>query len=256
MAVTVLMTSTASAQTRSIGADLPVRLYDLSGQSDDQRRIALETATAALASAGVRILWTLCAPADRSDAGCNAPPRDSERIVRVLQTSPAWSRREGVSMGDSVIDCGSQSGGFATVYADRVSWMAARAAITPAVLLGLAIGHELGHLLLGSGHTSAGIMRRSWPLNELRWNRPGDWQFTREQIAVLGLAEAGSRNDNANSASAGPGRPASRRRACGWRTYDVAPASGVAADYFRARCSSLWSHKPNLEVSVASANCP
>jgi hypothetical protein len=47
------------------------------------------------------------------------------------------------------------------------------------------IAHELGHLLLGSGHTSAGIMRRSWTLNELRWPRPGDWQFTKEQVAAL-----------------------------------------------------------------------
>ena len=87
-------------------------------------------------------------------------------------------------MGDSIIDRRSQSGVFATVYADRVSYMASRAAINPAVLLGRAIAHELGHLQLGSGHSSAGIMRRSWTVNELRCSRPGDWQFTKEQIAV------------------------------------------------------------------------
>jgi len=94
-------------------------------------------------------------------------------------------------MGDSVVDRGSQSGVLATVHADRVSWMASRAGIAPAVLLGLAIAHELGHLLLGSSHTSDGIMRRNWTLNELRWSRPGDWQFTKEQITVLGIHRSG-----------------------------------------------------------------
>ena len=88
-------------------------------------------------------------------------------------------------MGDSVVDRESKSGAFATIHADRVSWMASRAGIAQAVLLGLAIAHELGHLLLGSSHTSTGIMRRSWTLNELRWSRPGDWQFSKEQIAML-----------------------------------------------------------------------
>ena len=183
--VIALVTSTAHAQTRWAGADLPVRVFDLTGQRDDQRQVALETATAVLATAGVRILWTRCVSAGSSDTGCSAPRRDTELVLRVMQTSPTWRRQEGVSMGDSVIDRGSQSGVLATVYADRVSWVASRAGMTPAVLLGLAIAHELGHLLLGSSHTSAGIMRRSWTLNELRWSRPGDWQFTKEQTAVL-----------------------------------------------------------------------
>jgi hypothetical protein len=161
---------------------MPVRIYDVTGQSDDQRQVAHDTASAVLVTAGVRIVWTLCTPA--GEIGCNVPRRNNELAVRVLATSSAWDRRAGVSMGESIIDRRSKSGVFATVYADRVSYMASRAAINPAVLLGRAIAHELGHLQLGSGHSSAGIMRRSWTLNELRCSRPGDWQFTTEQIAV------------------------------------------------------------------------
>jgi len=157
-------------------------MYDLTGLSNDHRQVALTTATAVLATARVRIDWILCAPAGEN--GCDAPRRETELVVRVLATSSEWARRDAVSMGDSIIDRASQSGVFATVYADRVSWMASRAAIDPAVLLGRAIAHELGHLMLGSSHSSAGIMRRSWTLNELRCSRPGDWQFTKEQIAV------------------------------------------------------------------------
>jgi hypothetical protein len=183
--IIVLATSAAHAQTRSAGADLPVRVYDLTDQGEDQRQVALATATAVLTTAGVRIAWTLCSPAGGSEIGCSAPRRDTERVVRVMQTSPEWRRQDGVALGDSVVDRGSQSGVLATIHADRVSWVASRAGITKAVLLGRAIAHELGHLLLGSGHTSAGVMRRSWTLSELRWPRPGDWQFTKEQVAAL-----------------------------------------------------------------------
>ena len=180
-----LVATTAYAQTRGTGAELPVRVYDLTGQGDDQRRVTLATATAVMANAGVRIAWTLCAPVVDSESGCDAPPRDTDRIVRLMKTSPPWRRQEGVSMGDSIVDRGSQSGAFATIHGDRVSWMASRAGIAQATLLGLATAHELGHLLLGSSHTSAGIMRRSWTLNELRWSRPADWQFSKEQSAAL-----------------------------------------------------------------------
>lgn len=218
MAVSLLGTSAVHAQTRWVGAPLPVRMIDLTVQRDDQRQVALETATAVLAAAGVRILWTLCVPAGRSETGCSAPLRDTERIVRVLETSPAWPQREGVSIGASVIDRQSQSGVLGTVYADRVSWMASRAAINPAVLLGRAIAHEMGHLLLGARHASAGIMRRSWTLQELRRSRLSDWQFTKEQIAVLAASATALRPPSvprpSSSFRPGPceGRDGRRRR--------------------------------------------
>jgi hypothetical protein len=185
-ALIVLMSSPAHAQNRRPAVELPVRIFDLTGQRDDQRQVALDTAATVMTTAGVRVIWTLCSAAVTSAPDCDRPLRDTERIVRVMQTSPPWSRQEGAPMGDSVVDGKSQSGVLATVYGDRVDWMASRAAINPAVLIGRAIAHELGHLLLGSRHASAGIMRRSWSANDLRCDRPGNWQFTREQVAMLG----------------------------------------------------------------------
>ena len=183
----LLATSAAHAQLDSAGVEVPVRIFDLSGQPDDQRRVALDTATAVMATAGVRVAWKACASAGIPGVSCNSPLGGTERVVRLLPTSPSWSRQEGAPMGHSVVDSRLESGVLATIYADRVSWMASRAAINPAVLLGRAMAHELGHLLLGASHSSAGIMRRCWTAKDLRWDSPGDWQFTKEQVSVLGL---------------------------------------------------------------------
>jgi hypothetical protein len=46
-------------------------------------------------------------------------------------------------------------------------------------LLGRAIAHEIGHLLLRApGHAQSGLMRPLWTDEELSQNRPGDWTFS------------------------------------------------------------------------------
>jgi hypothetical protein len=54
------------------------------------------------------------------------------------------------------------------------------------VLLGDAITHELGHLLLGSGsHSPTGIMCGQWDRNYLRLALMGRQLFTPQQSALL-----------------------------------------------------------------------
>jgi hypothetical protein len=58
-------------------------------------------------------------------------------------------------------------------------------------LLGRAIAHELGHLLLGrSRHSSNGLMRAVWSQEEIRGTRPAGWQFSTAEAAQMrqGLA--------------------------------------------------------------------
>ena len=127
MAVILLSTSAATEQRHSAVVDLPVRVFDRSGQSDDGRTLALETAAAVLATAGVRVTWTVCS-GGTSAIGCSEALKETERVVGLMPTSPSWSRQEGASMGHSVVDGRTRSGVLATIYADRVDWMASRAA--------------------------------------------------------------------------------------------------------------------------------
>jgi hypothetical protein len=54
-----------------------------------------------------------------------------------------------------------------------------------AMLLGVVIAHELGHLLLGPGHTPNGVMRSRWGGPDLRALSQRHLKFTREQQAKM-----------------------------------------------------------------------
>jgi len=66
--------------------------------------------------------------------------------------------------------------------------------VSESQILGIAIAHELGHLLLDlQGHSANGIMRGEWGLTDLRNAAFGMLLFTPEQAEVL-RANARSRN--------------------------------------------------------------
>ena len=186
-AIMLSVASTVHAQDSWSGPELPVRVFDLTGQHAEKRRAALEIAAGVLADAGVRIVWTVCGSAGGVVTDCSASLKHNERVIRVNQRSPTVRNQEHAVMGDAVVDRRIQSGVLATIYADRVWSMASRAAVDNAVLLGRAIAHELGHLLLGGSHSSTGIMRSRWTVNEIRWDRPDDWRFTNAQVATLAV---------------------------------------------------------------------
>ncbi len=52
-------------------------------------------------------------------------------------------------------------------------------------LLGLVVCHELGHLLLGPGHTSDGIMVGRWSGEQTEAGRKRRLRFTRQQATVI-----------------------------------------------------------------------
>ena len=93
---------------------------------------------------------------------------------------------ETVPLGDAFVDTGSASAVLATVYIDRVARVAKAAGIDPGTLLGYAVAHELGHLLLATNsHGVRGLMRSTWRDDELRSDRKTDWAFTVEETAAI-----------------------------------------------------------------------
>jgi hypothetical protein len=96
-------------------------------------------------------------------------------IVRIV---PAPAATAAGSLGCAVIDLRTGAGTLATIYGDRVSLVAARTGVVEATLLGRAIAHEIGHLLLGTPqHAASGLMRAQWSDRELRNNLAADWTF-------------------------------------------------------------------------------
>ena len=179
---------------RSAGAavtDAPavvVRVYQAAVAEPPDVSAALAVAHAALAAAAIDIVWQRCHAAA---ASCRTVPARSELSIRLVNgVSAAASRTQ--PLGEALIDTATGRGVLATVFLDRVAWLARLAGSDGNALLGRAIAHEIGHLLLGStSHSRDGLMRPIWSPRDLRRAQPHDWMFSRADVVALHAARRG-----------------------------------------------------------------
>jgi hypothetical protein len=156
-----------------LALSLAVRVYDNTGLPPGDRAAALAAAHATLKNAGIAVTWR----------GDDAVPAPGDVIVRIVAASAEASPG---SLGFSLIDVERRVGTLATVYADRVAELAARSGADSGLLLGRAMAHEIGHLLLGTTrHADRGLMRGVWTSVEVHRERPWDWSLSREDAARM-----------------------------------------------------------------------
>lgn len=157
---------------------LVVRTYDTFGVGAGERDVATSTARQLLRSAEIDILWRNCTrPA--ADPACASSLAAGELSVRFVSTP---SSDTSADLGRSLVDVVEKRGSLCTVFVDRVHQFAADAGIEPGVLLGRAMAHELGHLLLGTNnHSRHGLMRPQWLLGELKRDVMTDWTLSRSE---------------------------------------------------------------------------
>jgi hypothetical protein len=143
-----------------------------------------------LAAAGERIVWLEFSGKNRL---AQASPNNlaADLFLRILKAS-AIRRVRRISaadvMGEAIVAPGSESlvpGRFANLFYDRVQHVSALWGLFSGQILGDAIAHELGHLLLGSGHSPEGIMKGHWTLQDLRIASHGGLPFSQAQAVLL-----------------------------------------------------------------------
>jgi hypothetical protein len=172
--------------------EVAVRIYDTAAVAAGVRAAALETASSTIAPAGASIRWHIC---HGNGGSCASVPQPGELLVRIVRapvTAPDGSgmarlrSAAGLPLGDAYVDAGRSTGVLATVYFDRVVRLAAESGSDVATLLGYAIAHEIGHLLLASNtHATHGLMRPLWSSRELRRGRAADWTFAEGELAAI-----------------------------------------------------------------------
>ncbi len=198
--VCAIVTAIASASTilpanaAVIIDSLMIRVYDTAGVLARDRARAMRVAERVLASGQVYVQWRDCTPnsAARLPAECEAVPATSDLLVRITRSPAGTSVGAERALGYSLIDTASGRGTLATIYIDRVDWLAGEARAPRAALLGRAIAHELGHLVLGSNaHSGNGLMRAVWTAAEVARDRSSDWMFSADNRAVLLNARVG-----------------------------------------------------------------
>jgi len=101
--------------------------------------------------------------------------------------SPSQSAVEGdESLGTALVDPATGTGVLATVFVDRVERLAGRSDGDFGMMLGRAMAHEIGHLLMGrASHASAGLMRPRWTRAEIARNATADWRFDLSDVRAI-----------------------------------------------------------------------
>ena len=179
-----VLTTAGVAQAAEIPANpVTVRVYETSQLDPSVKTAALNLARTTLAAAAVDVSWKPCGP--RAGAAlCDRPPA-GELVLRIVRSTVRYDRRS-LPLGDALVNTASADAILATVYLDRVVRVARAARMDTRTLLGYAIAHELGHLLLAStSHNTRGLMRPIWRDEELRSARSADWSFTAQEIAAI-----------------------------------------------------------------------
>jgi hypothetical protein len=162
---------------------LAVRVFDITGVGSRDLEAALSEAGAHLEESGLTVSWNLCSDPSRA-APCDRPLGRDEIIVRLMGSRGADAGI--VTMGFAQIDPAKPRSLLATVYWDRVLWVARNAGVNARPLLGRAIAHEIGHLLINTNsHANAGLMRATWSQAELRQNTPADWRFDEGEAHLM-----------------------------------------------------------------------
>ena len=178
-------------QAVGLAATIFIRSYNNFGMPAPDLAVAREHAQAILQEAGVNVVWIDCwagGPREAVDTvdRCQEPV-GSAIVLRLLKTKVIdRSKSKFVSMGFSLVGTPGSAPFLATVYVDRAESVARGAGIDPRRVLGLAIAHEIGHVLLNSNsHAPSGLMRAVWSSTELRRNDLAAWRFLETEAAQV-----------------------------------------------------------------------
>jgi hypothetical protein len=180
--VSLICTPSATRGAVTAWTAVVVRVYDANGVIAATNRQALDQARKVLEAASIDVLWRMC-PASPS---CDAPMPPGELAIRIVRTPVPPHYRGTLPLGDAMIDTRAGAGVLATLYVDRVEWLAHQSGTDSRALLGNAIAHELGHLLLATTtHGPVGLMRAYWSQAEVRRGQPRDWSFAPTELAAM-----------------------------------------------------------------------
>ena len=147
-------------------------------------------ATQILRQAGVRAVWFDCSTTvarGQRQPLCDRAPEPTDLFLNFEEDIQSFSPNlRDNTLGFALIPAGVGQGDRAYISDRRVHIMARRFATSPAMILGLAAAHEIGHLLMNSrDHSASGLMRAGWDVNDLRRAAQGDLRFTEDQVKKL-----------------------------------------------------------------------
>jgi len=171
---------------------LTLRVVKESGISSRLIEDAEDEAGFILGKAGVRVEWLNCpdgiatwSPQDL----CSQVLGSREFDVRIVVRHPR--ERHGHALGFAVLpDGANEARPYAVICYPVAEVMAHLSMADTFQVVGAAIAHEVGHLLLGPNHSSAGLMRAKWTGEELERISLRSLRFSSDECTQLQQAIA------------------------------------------------------------------
>jgi hypothetical protein len=179
----ILATTPAFSETPICDVRLTVRLLEYVNLPAGTRSEIVVTARRLLVQAGVAVEFVECYSGG-SETGapkCTASLGPSDLYLRIFQPKLAV---KGEQLGYAAMT--PEGGAYVTVFINPEHRTARASNLDDGVLLGHAVAHEIGHLLLGANtHTSSGIMRPLWRPVDEEWMARGALVFDSGQARKM-----------------------------------------------------------------------
>jgi hypothetical protein len=195
-------TSTAQSMASHAGEQPDARVWVINAARVDESTLtgALKRVALIFRDAGIRLTWLNCPGTAIPSAACAGGFGDEpDVLVLRIVGYPAGESVSPNALGFAVAHRGDSK--YASVFRGRVLAMVGRGGpCSEAELLGHAMAHELGHLLLGtSAHSRYGLMAARWRATDLDRAAVGGLLFS-PAVAAIMRAEAVRRWDKSRVA--------------------------------------------------------
>jgi hypothetical protein len=159
----LLVMVVCSVNLLAAGQEMNVAICNLGSVSEFVLAQAKSEANLVYSSAGVHITWHHC------EEFPTVPPKDSAPwfAIRLRADKPPGTVGPASLdvMGKAFVE---ERGGYlADAYFQAIQGNAQLHNGDAGVLLGFVMAHELGHLILGAGHTQDGVMQAAWGPKEM-----------------------------------------------------------------------------------------
>jgi hypothetical protein len=188
-------------------AKLTLRVYNYAHVDPASLDRSKKVAAAIFENQGVEIAWMDCALSTEQVSAypaCQAEMGAADLVVRILPREMAMKlRTTNDPLGFAQTCRENEPACELTVFSHRVDEMAI-AGYRADLILGHVIAHEVGHVLMGAGHSETGIMRGEWSRDDLQRMSGGllldftDQQSRQLRSAVMRRAVAAARASQAN----------------------------------------------------------
>lgn len=169
---------------------IEVHIYNDVRIPDENVSAAEEVASWVFRQAGIELGWSDCTvtrdASGKASSTCESSVPAGVLVYFVGSLEAHFESVDRNALGYSIIPGRNEPATMAYVSYTRIQKLSVVTSAGVADLLGLAVAHEIGHLMFGSlEHANQGIMRAFWSFRDLQSKSWHDFEFTRDQASRL-----------------------------------------------------------------------